>query len=90
MQYDPSTYLRPDDKYANIYENSTIDQYLENTWYNNLSPTLKNAIIISSIKQNAYSNQKDPNSKQENGSDGQTYNVINRHVFLPSIEELKN
>lgn len=90
MQYDPSTYLRPDDKYANIYENSTIDKYLENTWYNNLSPTLKNAIIISSIKQNAYSNQKDPNSKQENGLDGQTYNVINRHVFLPSIEELKN
>lgn len=65
MQYDPSTYLRPDDKYANIYENSTIDKYLENTWYNNLSPTLKNAIIISSIKQNAYSNQKDPNSKWE-------------------------
>lgn len=90
MQYDPSTYLRPDDKYANIYENSTIDKYLENTWYNNLSPTLKNAIIISSIKQNAYSNQKDPNSKQENDLDGQTYNVINRHVFLPSIEELKN
>ena len=90
MQYDPSTYLRPDDKYANIYENSTIDKYLENTWYNNLSPTLKNAIIISSIKQNAYSNQKDPNSKWENGLDGQTYNVINRHVFLPSIEELKN
>lgn len=90
MQYDPSTYLRPDDKYANIYENSTIDKYLENTWYNNLSPTLKNAIIISSIKQNAYSNQKGPNSKQENGLDGQTYNVINRHIFLPSIEELKN
>ena len=90
MQYDPSTYLRPDDKYANIYENSTIDKYLENTWYKNLSSSLKNAIIISSIKQNAYSNQKDPNSKQENGFDGQTYNVINRHVFLPSIEELKN
>lgn len=90
MQYDPSTYLRPDDKYANIYENSTIDKYLENTWYKNLSSTLKNAIVISSIKQNAYSDQKDPNSKQENGLDGQTYNVINRHVFLPSIEELKN
>ena len=90
MQYDPSTYLRPDDKYANIYENSTIDKYLENTWYKKLSSSLKNAIIISSIKQNAYSNQKDPNSKQENGFDGQTYNVINRHVFLPSIEELKN
>ena len=90
MQYDPSTFLRPDDKYANIYENSTIDKYLENTWYKNLSSSLKNAIIISSIKQNAYSNQKDPNSKQENGFDGQTYNVINRHVFLPSIEELKN
>lgn len=90
MQYDPSTYLRPDDKYANIYENSTIDKYLENTWYKNLSSSLKNAIIISSINQNAYSNQKDPNSKQENGFDGQTYNVINRHVFLPSIEELKN
>lgn len=90
MQYDPSTYLRPDDKYANIYENSTIDKYLENTWYKNLSSSLKNAIIISSIKQNAYSNQKGPNSKQENGFDGQTYNVINRHVFLPSIEELKN
>lgn len=90
MQYDPSTYLRPDDKYANIYENSTIDKYLENTWYKNLSSSLKNAIIISSIKQNVYSNQKDPNSKQENGFDDQTYNVINRHVFLPSIEELKN
>lgn len=90
MQYDPSTHLRPDGKYANIYENSTIDEYLENTWYDNLSPTLKNAIVISSIKQNAYSDQKDPDSKQETGYNGQTYNVINRHVFLPSVEELKN
>lgn len=90
IQYDSSTYLRPDGKYANIYEDSTIDKYLEKAWYNDLSSNLKNAIIVSTIKQNAYSNQKDPDSKQENGFNGQTYNVINRHVFLPSVDELKN
>lgn len=86
--YDPNTYLREDGQNANTYENSTIDEYLEKTWYKNLSSTFKKAIVSSSIKQNAYSNQKDSDSKHETGYGGQTYNSINRHVYLPSIDEI--
>lgn len=36
------------------YEGSEIDNYLENDWYNNLSPTMKNAIQIRDINQIGY------------------------------------
>lgn len=34
--YDSNTYLRSDGKYTNTYENSEIDKYLENDWYERL------------------------------------------------------
>lgn len=36
------------------YEGSEIDNYLENDWYNNLSPTMKNAIQMTDINQIGY------------------------------------
>lgn len=44
-------YTRYDGQNTNTYENSYIDKYLENTWYQTLPAKLKDAIIISQIKQ---------------------------------------
>ena len=70
------------------YEGSEIDNYLENDWYNSLSSTMKAAIQTTSIKQASYATATAPDSKQETGYAGQTYNTISRHVFLPSVDEL--
>lgn len=75
------------DDQLSIYEGSKIDNYLENEWYNGLSSTMKMAIQTSDIKQSSYSNNS-PDSKQETGPNGQVYNTISRHVFLPSVSEI--
>lgn len=75
------------DDQLSIYEGSKIDNYLENEWYNGLSSTMKMAIQTSDIKQSSYSNNS-PDSKQETGPNGQVYNTISRHVFLPSVSEV--
>ena len=81
-------YLRPDGQNRNTYEGSTVDNYLENEWYNGLSSKMKSAIQITNIKQVSYKQFDDPNSKQETGYGGQVYNTLSRHVFLPSVEEI--
>ena len=85
-----SSDLRPDGQYINTYEGSEIDNYLENEWYNNLSSTMKTAIQTTNIKQASYPYETydNPDSKQETGHNGQVYNTIGRHVYLPSVEEL--
>ena len=87
--------VRSDGKPQNTYEGSEIDNYLEGEWYNNLSGTMKSAIQLSKIKQSSYSKEKysytiDPSlsSKQETGYNGQVYNTLNRHVYLPSVSEI--
>lgn len=84
--FQPSS--RSDGQNQNTYEGSEIDNYLENDWYNSLSSTMKSAIQPRSIKQASYAKYNDTDSKQEQGYNGQTYNAINRHVFLPSVEEI--
>lgn len=84
-KYDLNTYLRPDGQNANTYEGSEIDNYLENEWYNGLSSTMKAAIQITSIKQTSYDSSS---NKHETGYEGQVYNTISRHAFLPSVEEI--
>ena len=86
--YNPNTYLRPDEQNANTYENSTMDNYLENEWYNSLSSTIKTAISVTNIKQDSYSKNIRKYVKQEKGPNGQVYNTISRHVFLPSVSEI--
>lgn len=86
--YGGNAYLRPDGQNANTYEGSEIDNYLENDWYNSLSSTMKSAIQPTSIKQASYATDSDPDSKQETGSNGQVYNTISRHAFLPSVSEI--
>lgn len=81
---------RIDDQNRNTYEDSEIDNYLENDWYNSLSTSMKVAIDPTDIKQSSYSNFNDFNSKQETGYNGQIYNIIKRHVFLPSVNEIEN
>lgn len=79
---------RSDGQNKNTYEGSEIDNYLENGWYNSLSSTMKAAIQTTSIKQASYSTANDPDSKQETGCNGQVYNTISRHIFLPSVSEI--
>ena len=86
--YDHRTRLRPDGQNANTYEGGEIDNYLENEWYNGLSSTMKAAIQTTSIKQASYATDNDPDSKQETGYNGQVYNTISRHAFLPSVSEI--
>ena len=86
--YDRNTYSRPDGQNVNTYEGSEIDNYLENEWYNGLSSTMKSAIQTTNIKQASYATATDPNSKQETGYNGQVYNTISRHAFLPSVSEI--
>lgn len=82
--YNGSTNLRPDGQNANTYEGSEIDNYLENEWYNSLSSTMKTAIQATNIKQASYYN----GAEQETGYNGQVYNTISRHTFLPSVSEI--
>ena len=79
---------RSDGQNMNTYEESEIDNYLENEWYNSLSSTMKTAIQTTNIKQASYADWKNPDSKQETGYNGQVYNTISRHIFLPSLSEI--
>lgn len=79
---------RVDGQRKSTYEDSEIDNYLENEWYNNLSSTMKAAIQATDIKQASYAIEDDPDSKQETGPGGQVYNTISRHAFLPSVSEI--
>lgn len=79
---------RTDGQDRSTYEGSEIDNYLENEWYNGLSSTMKSAIQSINIKQASYTKLDDPDSKQETGYNGQVYNTISRHVFLPSVSEI--
>ncbi len=76
---------RSDGQNKSTYEGSDIDNYLENEWYNGLSSTMKAAIQTTSIKQASYD---DSDNKQETGYNGQVYNTISRHAFLPSVSEI--
>lgn len=80
---------RTDGQEYNTYEGSEIDKYLENEWYNGLSSKMKAAIQSTNIKQVAYAKWDDPDSKQETGHNGQVYNTISRHTFLPSVSEIE-
>lgn len=88
--YDSNTYLRKDGKYANTYEDSEIDNYLENVWYKQLSVRLQNAIDITEIKQVSYKFTNGNFVKQEIGYNNEIYNKIYRHVYLFSTEELSS
>lgn len=79
---------RADGQNQSTYEGSEIDNYLENDWYNSLSSTMKSAIQPTSIKQASYATFGDPDSIQETGFNGQVYNTIDRHAFLPSVSEI--
>lgn len=86
-EFDWGSGLRPDGQNAGTYEDSEIDNYLENNWYNSLSSTMKSAIQATKIKQASYSSSS-PDSKQETGYNSQVYNTISRHVYLPSVSEI--
>lgn len=79
---------RSDEQWINTYEGSDIDNYLENDWYKGLSVKMQSAIQTTDIKQASYAMYNDPDSKQETGYNGQIYNTISRHVFLPSVSEI--
>lgn len=89
--YDIDTKLRPDGQNANTYEGSTIDKWLETTYYDNnmfLPSYIKAAIQPTNIKQSSYNDGYNPDSKQETGYNGQVYNTISRYLFLPSVSEI--
>ncbi len=78
---------RADGQNFNTYQNSEIDNYLENSWYSALSSTMKAAIQTTNIKQASYSNNSQ-DAKQQTGYNGQMYSTINRHVYLPSVDDI--
>lgn len=80
---------RPDGQSVSTYEESEIDNYLENEWYNGLSSTMKAAIQSTNIQQESYAIGATSSSGQKTGPNGQVYNTISRHVFLPSVSEVK-
>lgn len=79
---------RQDSQSLNTYEGSEMDNYLENDWYKKLSSTIKATIQLTNIKQVSYAAADDPDSKQETAPNGQVYNTISRHAFLPSVSEI--
>ena len=76
---------RADGQIQSTYENSYIDNYLENNWFKGLSDKMKKAIQTTNIKQASYDRSL---NKQETGYNGQVYNTISRHAFLPSVDEI--
>ena len=82
-----SSLVRIDGQNVSTYEGSEIDTFLENDWYNSLSSAMKTAIQTTNIKQVSYVGYF-PDEKQETGYNGQVYNTISRHVFLPSVNEI--
>ena len=129
---EPANATRGDGKYSNTYEGSYIDNYLENTWYNQLPEEMQKAIQTTNVKQVSYgdfsSNPKwkyidgqwcynegtsdnpkwvdyhkaniseneagaiplDCWEKNSEGYNNTPYNLIARHVYLPSVEEVSN
>lgn len=71
----------------NTYEGNNIDKYLENTWYKGLSAKMQNAIQMTNIKQLCYYT-KNIDSPPRDNYNGEIYNTISRHVFLPSVSEI--
>lgn len=80
---------RADKQNMSTYEGSEIDNYLENEWYNSLSSAMMKAIQATNIKQASYLTYDDHESMQETGPNGQVYNTISRHAFLPSVSEIR-
>lgn len=79
---------RTDKQNMSTYDGSEIDNYLENNWYKGLSAKMQSAIQSTNIKQASYKIYNDQDSKQGTGYNGQVYNTINRHAFLPSVSEI--
>lgn len=75
------TQVRPDWQPSNLYDGSTIDNYLEQFWYNKLSTEMKAAIQETAIQQKAFDSslveQKD-----------EFLVPIVRNVFLPGLDEI--
>ena len=94
QDFDVSTGLRPDGQNASTYEESDIDNYLENEWYKGLSAKMQSAIQTTDIKQVSYvtnynaGNKGKVIEKYETGYRGQVYNTISRHVFLPGASDI--
>ena len=79
---------RADKQNMSTYDGSEIDNYLENNWYKGLSAKMRNAIQTTRIKQASYMAYDDHESMQETGPNGQVYNTISRHVFLPGVGDI--
>lgn len=79
---------RADKQNMSTYDGSDIDNYLENNWYKGLSAKMQKAIQTADIKQASYLTYDDHESMQETGPNGQVYNTISRHVFLPGVGDI--
>lgn len=75
------TQVRPDGQPSNMYEESTIDKYLEQFLYNKLSPKMKAAIQKTAIQQKAF----DSSLVEQKGKESR---IMVRHVFLSGLDEV--
>ena len=83
--------LRSDGQMINTYEGSDIDTFLEN-WYNKLPQDIKEIIILVEIHQDTYVKN---GTTVRRGKEILTCKKLTssksivRHIFLPSVEEIK-
>lgn len=82
-QVETETQIRPDGQPSNLYEESKIDKYLEQFWYNKLSPEMKAAIQETAIQQKTF----DSSLVEQNGK---VSRIMVRHVFLSGLDEIMN
>lgn len=83
--------IRDDGKVINTYNGSDIDKFLENM-YQKMPQNVKNAIIPVEIQQDEYIEEGTTvkrNREIEAYSKVSSSDSIVRHIFLPSIEEIR-
>lgn len=80
-QVETETQVRPDGQPSNLYEESTIDKYLEQFWYSRLSPEMKAAIQETAIQQKAFDSSLVEQKSKES-------RIMVRHVFLSGLDEV--
>lgn len=80
---------------GNIYSNSTLDTYLNTTWYNTLSTAAKAAIVAKNIKQYQYThnssifNETTHSSYADYSTKSLKANVGNRYVYALDVEDIE-
>lgn len=92
--FDPNTSIKFDSN--NTYNSSTLDTYLNTTWYGGLTTTAKNAIVSKTLTQYQYSNNDSAYDATTHASYAKysTKSVkasgLSRKVYALDVEDIEN